>query len=95
MIDDAVRRQKLIERLNVVVSNIAIAEKRVVEASLKHDKMVNDAKAQLGTASQQLDVAQLAYYDVRKKLLAIVPEHMGELPNIHTGRNACPERETP
>ncbi len=72
--DDATKRQKAVERINEALGNISIAEKRMAEARQKHDKMVNDAKAQLGTARQQQGEAHLAYNDARAKLFTLVPE---------------------
>ncbi len=69
-------REIALRNFNEAEANVLSAERRLEEAKKKHDKMVNDAKAQLGTAKQQYTVS-LEEYDKRKnKLCSLLPDRV-------------------
>lgn len=72
--DDATKRSRALDAVNVALADIAIAKKRVDVAATKHRKLISDMKSEMGTAGAELRKHEAAYTKARDKLLALTPE---------------------
>lgn len=71
---DAVERAKLAEKINVALKKIAANRARVAEAKAKHEKAINAARAEEGTAKTELVKSIVTYHDLRKRAVDLLPE---------------------
>jgi hypothetical protein len=69
-----IRRKKALDRLNVAQAAIATAGERFTEAYQAHEKLVNAAKSEFGTALSLLRRAERDYESARRELFSLTPE---------------------
>lgn len=73
---EAQKRGKAFDDANGALANLEAAQRRVQETKAKHAKVMNDAKADIGTAESQLTKAQESYSAARRKLVGMLPNEM-------------------
>lgn len=67
-LDEAATRRKLIEQINGALAEVEAAEKRVADTRARNEKLLNDCKAQLGTAEAEAEKAKDRYRDLIQRL---------------------------
>lgn len=73
LLDGPEIRSSLVERINGTLANLDMAKKRVAETRTRCEKVINDAKAQIGTAEHEVRKLENEYIELRGRLFKQLP----------------------
>ena len=93
--EDNEKRTKAMAKLNSAVVNVTGARKRLAEGKEKYQKLLNDAKSELGTAYHEVQKAERDLASAQKALEKVVPgltaTEKPELPTLDEALAETPE----
>lgn len=72
-VDDGRERRELADKINAAIEAIEARSQRVRDAIANHDKVINAARSEIGTAKRELALAVESYEKLRLRALELLP----------------------